>query len=241
MIPDRNGFHHPLRGHTPNGVSSRRAEIPKSKSKKAASRPQTRDEVPDLPLVAEDALSFRVIADDQDGLARQKTDTAAVAEGFRAAFAGVWRKIPPADRQRMLAYWRRGGDSLSRDRSARDEKPAPLIRVVGGSEPPDDVIARCGMEISLPASLVGQPFKLVGEVARALAGVHRYVSREHWGLILAVIEEPLDLWEREQGADVDDDRRDKKLDELEAEYLRRFTARIDQIIGAWRIEASRGE
>jgi hypothetical protein len=239
MFPDSNGFHQPLRGHTPNGMSSSRAETPKSKAKTAAPRPQTREEAPDLPLVTEDGLSFRVVADDQDGLARQKTDTAAVAEGFRLAFTSVWMKVPPADRQRMLAYWRRGGDTPSRDRGARDEKPAPLIRVVCGAEPPEDVIARCGLEINFAASLVvGPPFKLVGEVARALAGVHRHVSREHWGLILAVIEEPFDLWEREQGADATDDLRDKKLDELEAEYLRRFTARIAQIIQSWGIESS---
>ena len=74
-----------------------------------------------------------------------------------------------------------------------------------------------------------------------MAGVHRYVSRQHWGLVLEVIEEPFDLWERQQGADAADDLRERKLDELEAEYLRRFTARIDQITGLWGVEARRGK
>ena len=146
-----------------NGKSSRRAELLKSKAKKAAPRPHANDEVRDLPLVEKDGLSFRIVAGARDALADQPFNPVAVAEGFRAAFAGVWKKIPPADRQRMLAYWRRGGDTASRDRRARDEKPAPLIRVVCGSEPPDDVIARCGMEISFPASLVlGQPLSSPG-------------------------------------------------------------------------------
>ena len=238
-MPERNGFHPPSGGRTANGVSGKRAS---SSTRRGSTRPHVGREVRDLPLVEEDGLCFRVTAGVRGGLARHDFDPVAVAGGFRAAFVGVWEKLPPADRRRMLAYWRRGGESLPLASRARDEQPAPLIRVVCGAEPPDDVIARCGMEISFPASLVlGQPHELVGEVARALAGVHRYVSREHWGLILAVIEEPFDLWERGQGADAADDRREEKLDELEAEYLRRFTARIDQIIVLWGGEARRGK
>ena len=60
-------------------------------------------------------------------------------------------------------------------------------------------------------------------------------------MILERIEEPLELWERQQGADATADRRESKLDEPEAEYLRRFGAGIDQILKQWGIEARRGE
>ena len=101
MIPERNGFHMPSGGYTGNGVSGKRAS---SSTRKGSTQPHVGREVRDLPLVEEDGLSFRVIAGVQVGLARHDFDPVAVAEGFRAAFAGVWKKIPPADRQRTPIF-----------------------------------------------------------------------------------------------------------------------------------------
>jgi hypothetical protein len=224
-----------------NDKLGKRINMPRSKAKKGPTQPHVGHEVRDLPLVEQNGLSFRIIAGARDELAHEDFDAAVVAELFRVAFNSVWVRIPTADRQRLLTYWRRGPDVRSATLE-RDKYRGPLIRVVCGFEPPDDVITGCGMEINFPASLVvGQPLRLVEEVARALAGVHRLATREHWSLILEQIDEPFDLWEGQEGADATDDRWDKKLDELEAEYLRRFRARIGQIIQTWGIEASRSE
>ncbi len=223
MVSERNVFPWTHGNHT--------AKKARNGQRKRSTRPHVGEQVRDRPLVEQDDLFFRVIPGVRDALAHQDFDADDVALTFRAAFTGVWERIPPADRQRLLVYWRHGPDSRS-----HEKKHGPLIQVVCQPTTPEVVLARCGMEISFPATLViGQPHRLLLEIARTLAQVYRLATREHWGLVLEQIEEPLQLWERHEGARATESQRDKLVKALEAEYLEKYEASVLKIVRAWRL------
>src|SRR5438128_715219 len=116
----------------------------------------------------------------------------------------------------MLAYWRNGkSDSCLRDPDPfAVPTPCPLIEIVdvGPWSPAHEVCSRSGSVLNFPASLVATHSHLLPwEIAKALVQVYRYASRKHYGLILELIDEPLERWERQQGKKITDARRDKKL------------------------------
>jgi hypothetical protein len=49
-------------------------------------------------------------------------------------------------------------------------------------------------------------------------------------------EEPMDRWERRQGAKADDAAREAKLDRLERAYLRAYESALAQIVRAWGLD-----
>jgi len=94
-----------------------------------------------------------------------------------------------------------------------------------------------GNVLDFPVSLVaGQSHRLAFQIARTLAQALRYATRAHWRLVNQLIERPLDRWERQQRARVTDTARNKKLDILEAEYLRAYESEMAQIIRRWGLE-----
>jgi hypothetical protein len=229
----------PSPGHrTGNGKSDKRAVPSQNQAQRDSPRNCCEDEERPLPLIVEDALYFRVVAGPQDTFAGQDFDPAAIARVFQAAFKGVWERLPPADRQRLIAYWRRGPDPCSLATPWQDKEHCPLIRVVCQPTTPEIVLSRLGREVAFPASLVaGQPGRLAWEIARVLAQVFRLSNREHWCLIQTALEEPLEAWERQEGAGATDARRQEKLDELEADYLQRFEASVSRHLRRWKVAA----
>jgi hypothetical protein len=70
------------------------------------------------------------------------------------------------------------------------------------------------------------------EIGLALAQVHRFATREHWGLVLSALEEPVARWEKRQKK-VTEASRSKKWDELEAAFLRKHEAALNQLVRGW--------
>ena len=239
MIPERNGFLSPRGDH--NGNPIKPAGNSRGKVKQGSMPQGVKEEARDLPLVDEDGLCFRVIAGVRDALATQDFDPAVLAEGFRGAFTGVWKRLPPADRHRLLVYWQHGPDARLPATHAHDKNRGPLIRVVCEEATPEVVLAGWGTQITFPASLVvARPRRLVGEIARTMAQAFRLATREHWGLIQTVIEEPLELWEREQGTRATEAKRDKKVNALETEYVEKYEASVIEIVRGWGLGTPEG-
>jgi hypothetical protein len=195
-------------------------------------------------LVKEDGLLFRVLSathgEEFSSVLRsaRRSKSRALAQTFRATFRRVWGRLPEQDRYSMLAYWRNGkSDPCLRDPDPfAVPTPCPLIEIVdvGPWSPAHEVCSRFGSVLNFPASLVATHWHLLPcEIARALALVYRYASRQHWGLILDLIETPLDCWERRQGNRVTDALRNKKLDELEKEFLRQYEAQVAELLSGW--------
>jgi hypothetical protein len=167
----------------------------------------------------------------------------AVERAFRDPFADLWRgRIPEHDRGTLLGYWRgRPPGVRIEDYCAKPWSPCyrPLIRVVGaGSALPRDALCdRLGFEMTFSTRLVLEhPNRLPYEITRVLAAAFLYASRRHWGLIQELIERPLERWERQQGARATGAARDRKLDALEAEYLRVSGIEMEQILRRWGVE-----
>jgi len=158
-----------------------------------------------------------------------------MASTFRTAFTGVWTRIPEADRRQMLAYWRRGPIPGGRDDEPRHRR-WPLIQVVddGRYSPPPLYPDRAGHVITIPAWFVAtQPHCLPGTIARLLAQVCREASGEHWKNVWEMIEEPLAIWQDEQGARATEEQVEQKALALEAEYGKVYESRIAQIVLSW--------
>jgi hypothetical protein len=192
-----------------------------------------------------DGLSFRIVCRPRrpttqaargDEFAAQAV---AVAETFRGAFLSVWHRIPEVDRQGLLAYWRGRPDRLLRAGPASPRGAAPRIRIATGVSwsASDSACKRFGAALTFPLALIAErPEQLSPVIARALAEVHRYATRRHWGLILDRIEDPLARWERWRGKRADDASREAKLDLLEKAYLREYEADLVRIVREWGIE-----
>jgi hypothetical protein len=131
-------------------------------------------------LVGEDGLFVRVVAASNPGSHRPPAcgtgaHLKAITEAFRPSFTDVWSLVSRhADRQRLLDYWNGPREPpLPSDRPVAPH-PRPLIRVVdaGLSSPAPCVCSALGHQLDFPAALVlGQPHRLAGEIARALAQV----------------------------------------------------------------------
>jgi hypothetical protein len=154
-------------------------------------------------LIKEDGLLFRVLsaADGEEfsSVLRSATrsKSRALAQTFRATFRRVWGRLPEQDRYSMLAYWRNGkSDPCLRDPDPfAIPTPCPLIQIadVGPWSPAHEVCSRFGGVLNFPASLVATHAHLLPwEIAKALVQVYRYASRKHYGLILELIDEPLE-------------------------------------------------
>jgi hypothetical protein len=202
----------------------------------------------EFPLAKKDGLLVRVVHPaSPTGSAPEEghpaCDPETLARTFRAAFTRIWRKIPGADRQRLLDHWQRG---LERGRySEADEvgRPKPLIQVqcVDPESSMRPVIEDNGHKLIFPPSLVMEhPQRLPWEIGYALAAAYRFAIREHWSLVIKMIDDPFARWERRQGAKATDAQWEKKADALEAKYLRHYEERIAEILRAWGLKEPEG-
>jgi hypothetical protein len=159
-----------------------------------------------------------------------------VEQTFRTAFMDVWHRIPRPHRDRLLDYWRRPAKGAVPVQKAAPGVQRPVFEIVEDkawsflSAASD----RLGTLIRVPLSLItSRPHDLTWAIAGALAQVLRYETREHWGMYVITVEEPLIAWEREQTGRITESRRNRKLDALEREYLRRLGTRMREMVKEW--------
>lgn len=198
-----------------------------------------------LALVPEDGLVFAIGCDIgciTGAVERQVSVPHALAERieatFRPAFAAIWKRIPAEEQSLLMAYWReepchrvggrRGGPSCPR--------PLILIDIESATFAHDnhEGVESFGRVLSFPASLTkGDPQVLQSIIGRALAIAYRFATREHWGLLLSVVDEPLERWQRRQKRPVSDALVDRKAKPLEQAYRAQVAAAIDGVLGRW--------
>jgi hypothetical protein len=159
----------------------------------------------------------------------------ALQRGFHRAFNQVWERIPPADRQILLGYWRGPLWQVLHCATPLSSFPRPLIQVLdfASRASSHQVCNRLGQELTFAVSLATEHLDhLPVEIGQALAQVHLFATREHWGLVLSAIEEPLARWEKRQKK-VTEASRSKKLDKLEAAFRREHEAALQQLMRTW--------
>jgi hypothetical protein len=155
-------------------------------------------------------------------------------KAFQRAFNEVWDRVLSRDRRLMLDYWRSSASSL-------DGRPLPvqrpLIQIVEVPSPPTPPPPACellGYELTFPADfIVLQTADLPHEIASLLVQVFGYASGAHWRLIQELIEQPLARWAAGEGAGASERARNRKLNELEGNFLRAHQAAVAQQLGAW--------
>lgn len=196
-----------------------------------------------VPVVDEDGIFVRVRLSPStprpspaqvDALRARATE---LSQTFSRAFVEVWHKIPRPDRKDLLNYWRADPYPLHPDELS---PPAhrPLICLADGRST-SAACERFGHELIFPAPLIEEHAdRLPGEIIRVLAQVYRLATRAHDGLVLSMLEEPMDRWERRRGAKATDAGRDAKWAALEKAFLRRHDAETAQLLGRWGLEAA---
>jgi hypothetical protein len=110
------------------------------------------------PLVERDGLWFRsgslcVHADESTSwVMKRGGQNPALQRGFHRAFNQVWGRIPPADRQILLGYWRAPLWPILHCPTPLSSFPRPLIQVVdfASRAPSHQVCNRLGQELTLP-------------------------------------------------------------------------------------------
>lgn len=160
----------------------------------------------------------------------------AVTDAFRLAFQSVWAGIPDDDRRRLRDYWRTQKRLPSYDEPWPPPPHRPLIQITD-DEPWSHEYQVCrhfGAELNFPVSLVLEHSdRITSVIGRTLAQVFRLATRQHWGLYLELVEEPLARWEQHLGRKVTDAARDRKLDELEAEYFPVYESEMAELLRRW--------
>ena len=177
-------------------------------------------------LVADDGLFFRIA----------HHASASTGRPFAQAFRSVWSAIPLADRLCLLSYWRNPPyQSLSTKWSLSIPHPRPLIQIAHDAESsPYGVCTRLGHELVFPLAIIDySPSDAAREIARTLAQVYMYASRQHWRLIVDQIEKPLSDWEHGRVRAISDRSRDKKADQLEQGFLRVYETEIRFLLDRW--------
>src|SRR5262249_29326377 len=167
-------------------------------------------------LVPDDRLYFRL---ERAGPGAPPARADEVRETFRREFCGVWGRIPRADRDLLLRYWR-GGPVPAGPLYAH-----PTIRVIEvvpwATAPPRCVNFASELSFTL-AEVTERPDHLPSVIATALAQALLHANRHHWDLALEFIEQPLARWERRQGKKADDAERDSKIDKLEQAHHKAY-------------------
>jgi hypothetical protein len=196
-----------------------------------------------LPLVPEAGLFFRVVAANPPAWFGEPPADESVrlaVDAFRGLFTEVWARLPADDQQQLLDYWR--FDSFPSLASDPFHKPPhrPLIHLVD-AWPRSGLVnaARFGHELSFPGSLARkQPDRVRSLISRTLALVWRMATREHWGMILRTIDEPLERWERRQGKATDRERAEKEA-VLGETFRRKHEIAIASVLRRWGLEETR--
>jgi len=150
---------------------------------------------------------------------------------FRLAFQAAWDRIPRSAALLLVRFWNKPDPILPDDYIVPTCKP--LIQIVDRL-PSDQSCTKFGHELTFPVTLMTQPPDCIAfEIARALAQVFHMANRRHWRLIQERIEQPLEAWEASQPKKITHAARDRKLDVLEAEYLRVYHAEMADLLRGW--------
>lgn len=195
-----------------------------------------------LPLVVKDHLYFHVLVQlaGRDVLVpvladRLPKESASIADSFCQTFGDVWSGLPEPDRQRLLGYWRKRPPVPSYDLAALQQR-WPAIRLIdaGSCSSAQLRIKTAGYELNFPATLVAeQPASLSFTIVRVVAVVYRYATGEHWGLVIEMVEQPMDRWERRRKGNFTDEEAELKHATLERQFIRRHEEAIAEVLSRW--------
>lgn len=196
-------------------------------------------------LVEKDRLFFGVLshASRPASHQRQAEDSAgqdsSVRLTFRRVFGEVWCRIPEPDRQILLIYWREQRPRSLYGDCSPPPRHNPLIRVIdaGSLTSTYPLCEKIGHQLNFPISLVTDE-RLPTVIARALARVYLYASREHWRLVMELIEEPLAKWESQEGKTATEASHAKKVDALEKAFLRKHDLALARVMKRWGFKES---
>lgn len=194
------------------------------------------------PLVEEDRLSFRAVTIERfygDVRLKEMPTSPALEkdlEAFRLAFCDVWSGIPCQDRHRLLFYWRSKHDCSTEPHLPANPDRRPVILVVDAI--PDYFLPQIAqylgnMYLFPQPMLWNDPAQLRMEIATVLAWTFRVATRRRWELAIEIVEKPYEEWEKRQKGKASHDRRDRKLDALEAQHLRAYHAEMAELLGRW--------
>jgi hypothetical protein len=156
---------------------------------------------------------------------------------FRTAFTEVWEKIPGADRNRMLRYWRDDDkNDYDRYRSIQTlpPNPRPHLLVLADNEIAEgDTECRLdGHILAFRASLTtSNRERLPAAIATALAKVHRIVTRAT-GLALLDFYKSFDAWD-DKHPKATKAERSKTHESMVEEYMRDYRAKTSAVLQQW--------
>jgi hypothetical protein len=189
-----------------------------------------------MAISEKDQLFFQSVASSTQQSSLPETQTAKV--NFHKAFCEVWANIPEYDRRQLVNYWHTQPSLSSGVANVPRPSHRPLIQVIDDEPwiPGYQVCKHSGAMLTFPISLVmDHPGRLALEIARTLAHVHRMATRQHWRLVQTIIEEPMVRWEKRQGIKLTDDARDRKLDKLEAVFVKESETAVAELLDRWRL------
>ncbi len=158
-----------------------------------------------------------------------------VGSVFRRVFDSVWARIPAEDRHQMMRYWNERPNFGLRDIPEVMVGPRPKILVVDVPLPArlDGMCEYQGFVLRFPRCFVTGPTeRLAFIIARTLVLAYSFASREHWQLMLDVIEDPWERWEA-QHADASEAAADRKYDQLMKTYQRKSAAALEKVMRRW--------
>lgn len=158
-----------------------------------------------------------------------------IARRFRDAFHEVWERLPTLVQFALIDYWQQPLAGFASSEYRAHSGPIPLIQlVVGGKVAVDAIASHFGHWLSFPAAIFdGDLNRQRQTIARVIAQVYRYATGSHEKLVDKLIERPFGEWEARQTRPPSFTRRERKLDELEAAYLRHLEAEMKQLLDSW--------
>jgi len=89
-------------------------------------------------------------------------------------------------------------------------------------------------DLTFTYALLAEPAeRLPLGIAQTLAKAYRFTTREHWNLIVKLIEDPMDKWEEGAGRNATDAVHARKLKALEKRFLTKHEGELALILRRW--------
>jgi hypothetical protein len=155
---------------------------------------------------------------------------------FQQAFCEVWQHIPVVDRRIMLGFWRDAGANLD-GRSLSTQRPLIQVVEVWSDVPSTPVCELLGHQIQFQTDFIAQHSSHLSlEIARLMVRVFRYANRQHWKMVVQMLEQPLACWEAGEGAGPDERAYKRKVDQLERDFFHAHKMAVAQQLHAWGID-----